>query len=78
MHVSAPDSARGQLLDFGGFAQEFLRRNRDYRRQHAALGELAKLDPLAPQCREMARNWGLSFPDWPGGFRPGQPGGLAG
>ncbi|MFO1255410.1 MAG: DUF6499 domain-containing protein [Sphingomonadaceae bacterium] len=78
MHVSVLSDARSPHLDFAGFAQEFLRRNRDYQRQYAALGEPAELDPLAPQCREMARNWGLCFPDLPAGFRRGQPGDLAG
>lgn len=32
------DGARVLPLDFSGFAQEFLRRNRDYRQQYAALG----------------------------------------
>ncbi|MGE8134105.1 transcriptional regulator domain-containing protein [Novosphingobium subterraneum] len=77
MHVSVRNDARDELLDFAGFAQEFLRRNRDYRLQYAALGEPAGLDPLAPQCREMARNWGLSFSDLPAGFRQVQSSDLA-
>lgn len=69
MPISALESARYHPLDFTGFAQEFLRRNHEYQRQHAALGEQAKLDPLAPKCREMARTWGLNFPDMPRRYR---------
>lgn len=72
------DGARALPLDFSGFAQEFLRRNRDYRQQYAALEGLAEFDPLAPKCREMARTWGLNFPDLPRRFRRGQSGDLAG
>lgn len=69
MNISVRDGAQHRNLDFSDFAQEFLRRNRDYRRQHAALGELVNHDPLAPECREMARTWGLCFPDLSGSNR---------
>ena len=49
-------------FDMADFAQEFLRRNRDYRLQHARLGEMARRNPSARQCREMAHSWGLVFP----------------
>lgn len=77
MRHFGPDSARAFQLDFSGFAQEFLRRNRDYRRQYAGLGGLAELDPLAPKCQEMARTWGLTFPDLPQRRRRSQSGDLA-
>ena len=78
MHMFVLDDARPGLLDFSGFAQEFLRRNRDYLRQYTALGGLAERDPLAPRCREMARTWGLNFPDMSGRLRRSQSGDLAG
>ena len=55
---------RSQFEDFdlADFAQEFLRRNRDYQRQYARLGEMARRNPGARQCREMAHSWGLAFP----------------
>lgn len=49
-------------FDLADFAQEFLRRNQAYRRDHAAIAELAERDPSAPICQEMARAWGLGFP----------------
>lgn len=58
-----PESACSRQLDFTDFAQEFLRRNRIYRRHYAALGRLANINPLARECRDMARCWGLRFPD---------------
>lgn len=69
MQPFGPVDAQARLLDFSGFAQEFVRRNRDYRRQFAALGGVAKHDPLAPRCREVARIWGLRFPDMSKHFR---------
>ncbi|WP_232730269.1 transcriptional regulator domain-containing protein [Novosphingobium kunmingense] len=77
MEFFGPVDARVRRLDFSGFAQEFLRRNRDYQRQYAALGGLTELDPLAPNCQEMARSWGLTFPDLPKPRRRSQSGDLA-
>lgn len=49
-------------LDFPGYAQEFLRRNPDYRRQYMQM--TAGIDDGAPpELQEvMARKWGLNFP----------------
>ncbi len=44
-----------------GFAQEFLRRNPDYRRQYADLRRQT-VDPGGADQEVMARRWGLSFP----------------
>lgn len=54
----SPNSKRADL-DFPGFAQEFLRRNSDYRREYRAL---AVTDPTPDRQEEMARRWGLCFP----------------
>lgn len=62
-------------LDYPGFAQEFLRRNPDYRRDHASMvrriaaGTVREADAQA----ELARRWGLVFPcrSRPSGERPG-------
>ncbi|WP_342251551.1 transcriptional regulator domain-containing protein [Sphingomonas sp. OTU376] len=48
-------------LDIAGFAQEFLRRNPDYRREYAEL-HLDRVDPNGPDPEVMARRWGLIFP----------------
>jgi hypothetical protein len=50
-------------FDLADFAQEFLRRNPLYRAQYAGIADRARADPCAPSCREMARSWGLVFPD---------------
>ncbi|MDP3906740.1 transcriptional regulator domain-containing protein [Novosphingobium sp.] len=50
-------------LDLTDFAQEFLRRSPAYRESYARLGNAARLEPESDQCREMARTWGLVFPD---------------
>lgn len=62
-------------LDYPGFAQEFLRRNPDYRRDyeltaaHAATGDLDHEQAMA----ELAARWGLSFPVRPRHPRCGRP-----
>lgn len=61
MNRAAIQQAECASFDFPDFAQEFLRRNQVYSRQHAAIAELAERDPHAPICREMARAWGLVF-----------------
>jgi hypothetical protein len=56
-------SEKAQLarLDFPGFAQEFLRRNPDYRRAHeSVMTGVASVDPIAREV--MAERWGLCFP----------------
>lgn len=49
-------------FDLADFAQEFLRRNLDYRMQYARIAGIARRQPEALACREMARPWGLVFP----------------
>lgn len=49
-------------FDFADFAQEFLRRNQVYQREHTAIAGFAQQDPTAFVCKEMARFWGLVFP----------------
>lgn len=51
------DSTR---LDFPGFAQEFLRRNPEYRRDYESVMSDPEGDPTAQEV--MARRWGLCFP----------------
>lgn len=46
--------------DFPDFAQEFLRRNTEYRAQHAAASRHTDTEKLC-------RTWGLHFPDRPRG-----------
>ena len=57
------ESKRVLRLDFPGYAQEFLRRSPDYRRDY----ESVMTDPDAgPALQEvMARRWGLCFPGRP-------------
>lgn len=47
-------------LDFPGFAQEFLRRNPEYRRDYESVMADPDGDPTAQEV--MARRWGLCFP----------------
>ncbi|MFC3308414.1 transcriptional regulator domain-containing protein [Blastomonas aquatica] len=48
-------------LDFPGFAQEFLRRNPQYRAEyHRVMAGRGRSNPRNQE--EMARRWGLSFP----------------
>ncbi|USA60963.1 DUF6499 domain-containing protein [Qipengyuania citrea] len=49
--------------DFSDFAQEFLRRNSAYRQQYARIASASGFDVQSPDCRQMARSWGLEFPD---------------
>ncbi|MGH6652963.1 MAG: transcriptional regulator domain-containing protein [Sphingopyxis sp.] len=60
---SAGEDDRRPRLDFPGYAQEFLRRSADYRREY----EQVMTDPDAgPASQEvMARRWGLCFPGRP-------------
>ncbi|WP_419722551.1 MULTISPECIES: transcriptional regulator domain-containing protein [Sphingopyxis] len=57
------DDDRRPRLDFPGYAQEFLRRSPDYRRDY----ESVMTDPDAgPALQEvMARRWALCFPGRP-------------
>lgn len=53
-------------LDICDFAQEFLRRNRLYRKQYDVLVHGSGIDTRSAAARRMARPWGLEFPVRPG------------
>ena len=53
-------SERPLRFDFPGYAQEFLRRSQDYRRDYESL--MSDRDPDPASQEEMARRWGLCFP----------------
>ncbi|MGV7123077.1 transcriptional regulator domain-containing protein [Sphingopyxis sp. 550A] len=59
---SEEESGRGRL-DFPGFAQEFLRRSPDYRRDYDSVMADRAADPASQEV--MARRWGLCFPGRP-------------
>lgn len=54
------DGKRALRLDFPGYAQEFLRRSPDYRRDHEIVMSDRHVDPASQEG--MARRWGLCFP----------------
>ena len=54
------ESKRALCLDFPGYAQEFLRRSPDYRRDYRSVMSDRKADPALQEG--MARRWGLCFP----------------
>nr|WP_298166315.1 DUF6499 domain-containing protein [Novosphingobium sp.] len=61
--------------DYADFAQEFLNRNADYRRDHAeTLGRIVD-DPASARIEEegLAGRWGLSFPHHAGCGSAHQP-----
>ncbi|MEJ6010649.1 transcriptional regulator domain-containing protein [Novosphingobium aquae] len=62
MSTGSEAKQRLPVLDFTGFAQEFLRRNREYRAQYARISEAMAPDTLPREAKEMARTWGLMFP----------------
>lgn len=62
MNTTGSDRTNYGAHDFADFAQEFLRRNPDYRAQYARLDEAASLTPGSSTCTGMARSWGLEFP----------------
>ena len=49
-------------FDFSDFAQEFLRRNPDYRAQFARFRRAGDGKTQALASRRSARSWGLEFP----------------
>jgi len=49
-------------FDFSDFAQEFLRRNPDYRAQFARFSGAVDGTTQALASRRCARSWGLEFP----------------
>ncbi|MBK8631491.1 MAG: hypothetical protein IPN84_15245 [Sphingomonadales bacterium] len=61
--------------DFADFAQEFLNRNRDYRKDHARTqSRAAALPHLVDTEQEgLAGRWGLSFPQRSGVGPKNQP-----
>lgn len=63
MALSGDRESPSCLPDFAEFAQEFLRRNGEYRRQFAELAYEREGHAHAPAARRMARFWGLEFPD---------------
>lgn len=54
------ESKRALCLDLPGYAQEFLRRSPDYRRDYRSVMSDRKADPASQEG--MARRWGLCFP----------------
>jgi len=53
-------SKRAPRLDFPGYAQEFLRRSPNYRRDYQSVMSGRNVDPASQEG--MARRWGLCFP----------------
>lgn len=49
-------------FDFSDFAQEFLRRNPDYRLRFAEAARIGSGAARLPADRRMARPWGIEFP----------------
>ena len=54
------ESKRALRLDFPGYAQEFLRRSPDYRRDYNNVMSDRQTHPASQEG--MARRWGLCFP----------------
>lgn len=57
MPLASAWQSRFDGFDFSDFAQEFLRRNRDYHDEFARAGSARSL-----AGRRAARSWGLAFP----------------
>ena len=64
--------------DYADFAQEFLHRNADYRRDYAETKErIARFPSVEHHEKEgLSRRWGLSFPHGPASKPPRVPGTL--
>jgi Family of unknown function (DUF6499) len=64
--------------DYADFAQEFLSRNADYRRDYAETQErIARFPSVEHHEKEgLSRRWGLSFPNGPASKPPREPGTL--
>ena len=64
--------------DYADFAQEFLHRNADYRRDYAETQErIARFPTVEHHEKEgLSRRWGLSFPYEPGRKSAPEPGTL--
>lgn len=68
MAIETTVKSEGPLrLDFPGYAQEFLRRSPDYRRDYRSVMSDRKADPASQEG--MARRWGLCFPGRSACFR---------
>ncbi|HEV7342932.1 MULTISPECIES: transcriptional regulator domain-containing protein [unclassified Sphingopyxis] len=68
MAIETTAKSEGPLrLDFPGYAQEFLRRSPDYRRDYRSVMSDRKADPASQEG--MARRWGLCFPGRSACFR---------
>jgi hypothetical protein len=61
--MTKPCSGQGRFdrLDYSDFAQEFLRRNPDYRAQFARFRGAGDGTTQALASRRCARSWGLEF-----------------
>jgi Family of unknown function (DUF6499) len=61
---SASTAAQYAEHDYADFAQEFLRRNAEYRRDYANIAAKAIADPDAAsiELEGLAGRWGLRFP----------------
>jgi hypothetical protein len=62
MQQGEQNRAQPGALDLAGFAQEFLRRNADYRSHYRELTRHPAESPSTMAPEVMARRWGLSFP----------------
>ena len=66
-------------LDYADFAQEFLRRNDDYRREYRQMIRNLRAGRIAQTaaCEDLARRWGLDFPVRSGSASDDRPCALA-
>lgn len=63
MAQSAHLESKSYVFDFADYAQEFLRRNPAYRRDHDKLVKQQGGGLRSSAGRRMALSWGLEFPD---------------
>ncbi len=62
MALSGDRNSNPEPLDFADYAQEFLRRNSEYRRQFARLATMRNSAERMAAARRIGRRWGLVFP----------------
>jgi hypothetical protein len=62
MATAVSPSEHYRSHDLADFAQEFLRRNADYRAQFAQLNLAGGAHTASRRERAMAHSWGLEFP----------------
>jgi hypothetical protein len=62
MTTTVPPREHYRSHDLADFAQEFLRRNADYRAQFADLKPAGRGKAASLRGRTMAHSWGLEFP----------------